>query len=253
MNEWSFESALSYFASNTNECLSFSGHFRQSRARLYLCALAKFEGRANKVEDMYMLACAEQNGNARIKNRGFKPTHYRERFIHEVQKTPDDFKIFSRTRNDGILKDMHRLLDQWKAVDLLFAPSDVRSQQVKAIGADLIEFFETPEPTRGSKSKNIPGIDPQDVIELDVTKYQPFTSEYRIFTGLLKAMQGFRTYETVDIFVVDDLNDSFDGLKVAKDVGFVAAQGSGATALDLRTMPEVDLSRFGDVVTLNFD
>lgn len=151
---------------------------------------------------------------------------------------------------------MNRLLNSWKEVrDYDFNPNNPRHQQLAAIGKDLLEFFDNPDPTGGPKPKNIPGIDPQDVIELDVTKYQPFTSDYRIFTGLLKAMQGFRTYDTVDLFVVDDLNDSFDGLKVAKEIGFVAAplQGSGASALDLLTMPEVDLSRFGDVVTLNFD
>lgn len=55
----SFESAFSYFASNSNEDLSFSSHFRQTRARLYLSAYAKFEGTATKVQELYMLACAE--------------------------------------------------------------------------------------------------------------------------------------------------------------------------------------------------
>jgi hypothetical protein len=253
INEWSFETALAYFCTNVNENLSFSSYFRQTRARLYLCAKAKFENKASKVQEMYMLACAEENNNARIKSRGFKPTHYRERFIHDLQKAPDDFEVFPRNRNDGILKEMQRMMDGWRSLGDDYDPNNTRHQQLSVIGSDLVEFFCKSVPNGGPKPSNIPGVSSTDVIQLDVTKYQPYTTDYRIFTGLLRGMPGFRTYETIDLFPMDNLTDALDGLKVAKDIGLTLGQGSGSAPLDLMTMPEMDLSRFSDVVTLNFD
>jgi hypothetical protein len=77
-----------------------------------------------------------------------------------------------------------------------------------------------------------------------------------LFRGLLKAMQGFRTYETVDILVVDDLADMIDGLQVSKDIvlDLTPVEPAPSTpSFDLLAMPEIDLSRFGDIITLNFD
>ncbi|KAI4702464.1 hypothetical protein J4E81_002828 [Alternaria sp. BMP 2799] len=255
MGQWGFETALAYFCSNSNDNISFSSYFRQTRARLYLAAYAKYENRATNVQKVYMLACAEENGNKRIQDRGFKPTHYRERFIHELLQSPKDFDICTQNRNKAILKDMRQLVESWKSIEANFDPNNVRHQKLAEIGPALIEFFEAEHMVKDDKPDSIPGVSPTSVIELDVTKYQPFTADYRILTGLLKAMQGFRTYETVDILAVDDIADGLDGLKVSNDIGMdvTPVEGPARPVLHVLTMPEVDLSRLGDVVTLNFD
>lgn len=171
INEWDFSPALSYFCSNVNENLSFSSHFRQTRARLYLAATAKYESSATKMQDLYMVACAEERNSTHITKRGFKPTHYRERFIHDLQKSPDDFEIFTQNRYKGILKDMHKLIDGWKAVQTDFDPSNARHRKLAQIGPDLVAFFETELRCGGDKPAGIPGVSPSDTISLDVTKY----------------------------------------------------------------------------------
>jgi hypothetical protein len=55
--------------------------------------------------------------------------------------------------------------------------------------------------------------------------------------------------------VVDDLGDDLDDMKVSNDIGLdiTPVRSPAPHVLDVLAMPEVDLSGFGDVVTLNFD
>jgi hypothetical protein len=54
---------------------------------------------------------------------------------------------------------------------------------------------------------------------------------------------------------VHDLADDLDDMKVSDDIGLDSTpiRGPAPHVLDVLAMPEVDLSRFGDIVTLNFD
>jgi hypothetical protein len=96
-----------------------------------------------------MLACAEENHHQRIRDCGFKPTHYRERFIHEPLKTLREFEICTQNRSKGILKDMRKLVDFWKIVEADFDPDSARHWKFAEIGPALVESIETVHVTRG--------------------------------------------------------------------------------------------------------
>ena len=68
-------------------------------------------------------------------------------------------------------------------------------------------------------------------------------------------MQGFPTWGMVNLLVVDDLVDSWDGLKVAKDIGLdiTPVEGPAKPVLDIGTMSEAGLSRLGDILVFDFD
>lgn len=93
ISQWDFGTALAYFCNNSKENISFSSHFRQTRTRLCLAAYVNYENKATSVQNLYMLACVEENHHQRIRDCGFKPTHYRENFIHEPLKNPHEFEI----------------------------------------------------------------------------------------------------------------------------------------------------------------
>jgi hypothetical protein len=130
---------LAYFCSNSNENISFSRYFSQTRTRLYLAAYANYGNKTTSVHNLYMLACVEENHHQRIRDCGFKPTHYRERFIHEPLKN----------RNKGTLKDMRKLVDFWKIVEADFDPNSARHWKLAEIGPALVEFFKTVHVVRG--------------------------------------------------------------------------------------------------------
>lgn len=255
IHQWSFEAILAYFSSNSNKYLSFSGYFSQTRVRLYIAARASYNGKGTKVAETYMSACAEENGNFSITSRGLKPTHHLEEFIREFQKKPNDFEIYTQTRSRGILKEQKRLIDEWLAVYSNGGLDDEKREGMVVVGPKTYGFYARNQFSVGFKPGEILGVSSTEVISLDVSKYQPYLNEYRILAGLLKTTQSFRTHETVDIPMMDDLTDKLDGLKVTSDIGVDITRTNSLPQppLNMATMSDADLARFNSILTLNFE
>jgi hypothetical protein len=260
--DWSFGSLLTYFSSNNNSHMSFSPFFRETRARLFLVLQSKISGTANKVQETYLLVCAEETKHPDIMSKVEHPTFYREDFVRALQENPEDFDLFGTTRCRGILTAMRRTVDSVKDLD----PSHPNFAQHNKIATGLAHFFSFDPSkraslgTKPSASKDIPH---SHIIDLDVTKYQD-CSEYRIFTGLIRKMPGFRTRETVEIVNVEDLTDAVEvlgmddmtdkseGLEVANDMGLTSMPAGKDKHIDILALDPVDLSHLGDVVIFDF-
>jgi hypothetical protein len=260
--DWSFGSLLAYFCSNNNSHMSFSPFFRETRARLFLVLQSKFSGTATKVQETYLLACAEETEHPDIMSKGEHPTFYREDFVRALQENPEDFDLFARRRCVGILTAMRRTVDSVKDLD----PSHPNFAQYTKIATSLAHFFShdpSLRPPLGTKPSAPEDIAHGDIIDLDVTKYQDCT-EYCIFTGLIRKMPGFRTREMVEIVNVDDLTDAVDimgmddmtdkseGIEEANDMGMTSMPAGKDKHIDILALDPVDLSHLGDVVMFDF-
>ncbi|RMZ73851.1 hypothetical protein GMOD_00004649 [Pyrenophora seminiperda CCB06] len=248
IQQWSFEAVLAFFCSNTNKHLSFSTFFEATRARLYLSTYASYKKKATKVQEFYVMACAEHNDNFSFTRHSLKPTFYREQFIRELQKEPKDYEICTGTRNRGLLREQKRLINEWQAAQERLDPND--EQRYFLASVQLKEFFEGGPRNPDPKPENIPGVSSTDVIMLDVAKYQPYTNEYHILAGLLKETQGVYTYGAVDA-MSDDVIDiqNANAVDVLDNIGLAITPVTGPPV----TMTKDDLDHFCRVLTLNFE
>ncbi|KAF2786611.1 hypothetical protein K505DRAFT_398465, partial [Melanomma pulvis-pyrius CBS 109.77] len=109
---WSFNALLSFFSSNVTPRYNFSSHFDSTRARLYMCAVAWDDGKETELERLYILACAEEAAKLPHPRFDQRRTVAREAFIRQFMESPSKYKVYKRSVDAYILRNMNKMMDE---------------------------------------------------------------------------------------------------------------------------------------------
>lgn len=111
--EWTHDQLLALFTMNCNADFNFDKYFRETHVRLFVAVFQRLNWTASKLQRLYVLACLEQEGFARVIDRG-RPLAHREAFVRgfrRYKREDFNFKVLAKKDNDRLARDIKR--NQW--------------------------------------------------------------------------------------------------------------------------------------------
>jgi len=125
-------------------------------------------------------------------------------------------------------------------VETIAAPNDARHQRLVITSPDMVKLFKASPLSVGYKLKAFLASGSTDTTLLDVV-VKPYNNACHMLVRLLKATQGFCTYQTVD---------DLDELNAIKDIGLhiTPVKCLPPSLLSLSIMTDADLNHFNKVL-----
>jgi hypothetical protein len=174
-HEWDTNVLLAYFCSNTDKFYSFSFNRIMTRTRMQVDIVAIVTRKATPLQELYAWACVEADFEVtRFSAPGKNRTYYRNLFIHEYMRAPQDYKTYkTKNKRDNISKESKKVHQQVR--DFL----KTRGSGVSGIGALLRCYMKMVENKAGKENK---GGDDEKALEKEVAakKKKVRTSSFNI-------------------------------------------------------------------------